>query len=80
MSWEQILVLILGAALAVFLVLAIVLVVLLIKVSRQLKRIADTAQRTVGSVETTVSNLSRATSPVYVTKFITSYLKRMKSK
>lgn len=78
MDWAMILVIILAVALAIFLILAIILVALLIKISKQIKSVADTAQRAAFSAEKTVSNISRASSPAYVGKFVSSYFKKMK--
>ena len=80
MDWAQVLVIILAVALAVFLVSAIVLVGLLIKISRQIKTITGSAERAASNIENTVTNVSRMTSPVYVVKLVTSFLKQSKSK
>lgn len=58
----EVLVIILSVFLGIFLVLAIILTTLLIKVTIQMKAIAKSAQRTAEDIETTVSNISRATS------------------
>lgn len=51
MNWAQILVIILSVFLAIFLVLAILLVWMLIKVTKQIKSVTDSAQRAAGHIE-----------------------------
>lgn len=78
MDWAQILVIILAAALAIFLILAIVLVVIGIRITIKIKSIASTAERAASNIEGTVSNLSRATSPLFVLNLVKSVLKKSK--
>ncbi len=78
MDWAQVLVIILGVVLAIFLVLAIILVSLLIKISQQIKQVTGSAQRTVANLESSVANFSKATSPIFLGKLITSYIKKFK--
>lgn len=66
MSAEQILVIILASALALFLVLAIVLVSYLIVIAKKLNRVATVAERTVDHVEGFVANAQRAIAPAAV--------------
>lgn len=80
MDFAQILVYILAATLALFLVLSIVLVVVLIKISRQIKEITSTAQRTVNTVEKTVTNLNSITSPVRIANIVFSQIKKAKNR
>ena len=75
MDWAQVLVIILAIALAIFLILAIVLIVLVIKLTTKIKSIASTAERAANNIEGTVSNISRATSPMFVVKLVRSFLK-----
>lgn len=66
MSAEQILVIILASALAVFLLLAIILTALLISVVRKLNRVATTAEQVVSHVEGFVANAQRAVAPAAI--------------
>lgn len=63
MTAEQTLVIILAVALAVFLVLAIILVSYLIVIAKKINRVASLAERTVDHVESMVSNVQRAVAP-----------------
>lgn len=70
MDWAQILVIILAVCLAIFLLLSIVLVIMLIRVTQQIKAVADSAQRTASGIESAVSNISRFSSPLMLFKYL----------
>ena len=78
MDWAQILVIILSVFLAIFLLLAIVLTTLLIKVTRQIKSVTDSAERTATSIEGVVANVTRITSPSFLIRAVTKRLKKSK--
>jgi uncharacterized protein YoxC len=78
MDWAQILVIILAVFLAIFLLLGIVLTVLLIKVTRQIKAVSGSAQRTVAGIEKAVSGIGNLTSPLFLMRLITKYIKKAK--
>lgn len=80
MEWAQVLVIILSIFLGFFLILAIVLMVLLIKVTRQIKSITTTAEKAALNAESFVSGLSRFSSPMIIAKLVSSYLKKAKKK
>lgn len=66
----QVLVIVLAIMLAVFLLLSITLTVLLIKISRQIKSVTESAERTVHSVETAAGNMSKFSSPFMLMKIL----------
>lgn len=66
----QILVIILAVALAIFLLLGIALTILLLRISRQIKKITDSAERTINSAENTMSTVRRFTSPALAVKIV----------
>lgn len=72
----EILVIVLAILLAIFLVLAIALAVLLIKISKQIKSITGSAERTVNSVESAALRMGRLTSPALLMKLVTSAVKK----
>jgi regulatory protein YycI of two-component signal transduction system YycFG len=78
MDWAQILVIILSIFLAVFLLLAIMLTAMLIKVTKQIKTVTGSAQRTAETIEHTVANLSKITSPMLLVRMIMKYVKKAK--
>ena len=80
MDWAQILVIILSIFLAIFLLLAIVLITILIKLTRQIKAVTGSAQRTAESVEKAVVGFTNVTSPVYLAKQFAKQVKKFKSK
>ena len=74
MVWAQVLVIILSVFLAVFLLLAIKL----IKLTRQIKRVTDVAERTAVKFEAIAGNVVAVTSPMALLKIITRFIKRAK--
>jgi len=79
MDWFQILVIILSVFLAIFLVLGIVLTALIIKLTKQIKSIADNAGTAVRNVAKTATNVSHATDPVYASRFVSKFISKLKN-
>ncbi|HEU5187720.1 MAG TPA: hypothetical protein VFT87_04430 [Candidatus Saccharimonadales bacterium] len=77
MTAEEILVIILSIALAIFLILAIVLTSFLIAIARKVNEIVDTAERTVAQVEGFVTNIQNATGPALISGLLADMLARM---
>ncbi|MDR0591205.1 MAG: hypothetical protein LBG75_01440 [Candidatus Nomurabacteria bacterium] len=75
---SQILVIILSAALAVFLVLGIMLLVMLIRLSKQIKKTATSIAHTTESVEGLVTNIAKIVSPAIVAKSIKEVFDKFK--
>ena len=78
MDWAQVLVIILALFLAVFLLLGIVLTIMLIKVTKQIKAVTGSAQRTADAIEHTVSGVTKATSPIVIMKMVAKFMKKAK--
>ena len=78
MEWAQILVIILAAALALFLLLAIILTIKLIQVSRQIKRVACAAERTALKVESVANSAAAMVAPAAIAKIIKSMMYKTK--
>ncbi len=74
MDWAQVLVIILAVFLAIFLVLAIILVALLIKVTKQIRSITATAEKTALKFESVATNAATFTSPVALAKIVKSFI------
>lgn len=74
----QILVIILSVFLAFFLLLATILTVLLIRVTRQIKAVTATAKVTVDHLNSLAVNASKMVSPAIIAKVIMSQLKKLK--
>lgn len=80
MDWAQILVIILSIFLALFLLLAIILTAMLIKLTKQIKAVTGSAQRTAENVEKAVVGFTNVTSPVYLARMLGKQVKKFKSK
>ena len=80
MDWAQVLVIILSIFLALFLLLAIVLTAILIKLTRQIKAVTGSAQRTAESVEKAVVGFTNVTSPMFLARELAKQFKKFKSK
>lgn len=73
-----VLVIILAVTLAAFLVLSIILMILLIRVTQQIKHITESAERTVTQMEDATRNISRVTTPLAVVSALRKVTKRKK--
>jgi len=71
-----ILVIILSVFLAIFLLLGIVLLIYIIRITKEIRKITDAAQRTVTHIENVVSGISKLTTPVVLADLVGSYLKK----
>ena len=80
MEWAMILVIILSITLAIFLVVSIILMIKLIKISKQINSITSTAQRTVSSVENKVQSFMAIATPMAAAKYIQSFVKNFNKK
>lgn len=80
MDWSQVLVIILSIVLAIFLILAITLVVMLINVTRQIKAVASSAQRTAEHIEKAASGINKTVSPLLILRTIQKLAKKRKAK
>lgn len=78
MDWSQVLVVILAIFLAIFLLLAIALTVMLIKVTRQIRMVTNSAQRTAEHIEKTVAGVSGVVSPMFIMKILSKFMKKAK--
>ena len=67
---QQVLLIILATTLAIFLILAIVATIVLIRFVQSLRRIAQTAERVVESAESVGDILKKAASPIGVFQFV----------
>lgn len=79
-SAAEILVVILSIFLAFFLALAIALTIYLIKLTRQIRKITDSAERTANVVETLVNSVNKMISPLMVADIVSKIIRGFKSK
>lgn len=80
MSALEILVIILSSFLALFLLIGIILVALLVRVTRQIKRVTDSAERTAHGLEGIVAGVGKVTSPALLAKMVLSQIKKYRKK
>lgn len=75
-SAAEILVIILAVVLSVFLIVGIILVIYLIRLSAEIRKIAQSAAHAVDSVESAVAGVTRLTSPLFVAELVSRYIKK----
>lgn len=78
MDWFQILVIILSVFLAAFLILGIVLLIMIIKLTQQIRLVTDNAKSAIGRIVSTASTVSKATSPEYIGRFVSKFFTKLK--
>jgi len=71
----QILVIILSAFLALFLILGIILLIMFIQISRKIKRITTTIGEATDNLKQFAENLRRIASPVVISKIVLKYIR-----
>lgn len=76
----EVLVIIVSSVLAVFLLVAIILGVYLIKLTSEIRKITKTAQNTVSHIDSAVVGVTRLASPVYVAELINRMMKKYTKK
>lgn len=76
----EILVIIVSSVLSVFLVVAIILGIYLIKLTAEIRRLAKTAQNTVSHIDNAVVGVSKLTSPLFVAEMVNRYIKKFTTK
>jgi len=74
----EILVIILSVFLAVFLIVGIILFVYLIKLTRQIRNVAESAEKTVGDIESIVSRVAKVTSPLFLAEIVNKVINLFK--
>lgn len=80
MEATEILVIILSSLLAFFLVLSVVLVIILIKIAKQIKRVTNTAERTVAGLEGFAMTFGKTAVPAAVAKLVLQQIRKFASK
>lgn len=80
MDWAQILVIILSLFLAIFLLMAIFLVGMLIKVTRQIKNVTESAERTAGHIEHVVARFGSVKVSAFAVRKIIGIIKKINKK
>lgn len=80
MDWAQILVVILSIFLGLLVLSAVVLVVVFIRLTHQIKSVTDNAERAVKNIEDAVHSFSKTSSSLAVVQMIVKRFKKHKKK
>lgn len=80
MTAMEILVIILSAFLALFLLIGIVLAVLLVRVTQQIKKVTMSAERTVSGIENVVAGVGKVTTPAMIAKIVLGQVNKRRKK
>ena len=72
----ELLVIIVSSVLSVFLIVAIILGIYLIKLTAEIRRIAKAAQNTVSHIDSAVVGVSKLTSPIFIAEMVNRYIKK----
>lgn len=76
----QVLVIIVSSVLCIFLIVAIILGIYLIKLTSEIRKVAKSAQDAVSNIDKTIINLSRLSSPAFMAKLVSRSFKKFASK
>jgi uncharacterized protein YoxC len=76
----EILVIIVSSVLSIFLIVAIILGIYLIKLTSEIRRLAKSAQNTVSHIDSAVVGVSKITSPLFVAQMVNRYIKKFVGK
>jgi predicted PurR-regulated permease PerM len=77
---SEILLIIVSSVLSIFLIVAIILGIYLVKLTAEIRQLAKSAQNTVENIGNTVNNVSKLSSPVYMAQLISKYIKKFSKK
>jgi cell shape-determining protein MreC len=78
MDWAQILVIILAIFLGLLVLSGVVLVIVFIRLTHQIKDVANNAERAAKNIENAVHSFSQTTSPLVAVRMIIKRLKKRK--
>lgn len=77
---SEILLIIVSSVLSIFLIVAIILGIYLIKLTAEIRQLAKTAQHTVDNIDTAVKGVSKLVSPMFVANMVAQYIKKFTKK
>lgn len=78
MDWAQILVIILAIFLALFLLLGVILLAILIRLTKQIRTVTASAERTVRGVERAVASVRNIVGPLGAVRLVKKVLRKKK--
>lgn len=74
----EILVIILSVTLTIFLIVGIIMMVYLVKLTRQIRKVTMSAERTVDGIESVVSRIVKMSSPIFAAEMIAKLFRKFK--
>lgn len=74
----EILVIILSVFLAIFLIFGIILAIYLIVLTRQIRKVTNSAEHTIEDFGSVVSKVSKVVQPIFIAGTINSFIKKFK--
>lgn len=77
---SEILVIIVSCVLSIFLIVAIILGIYLIKLTSEIRKLAKSAQHTVSNIDSAVTGVSKLTSPIFIAELVNRYFKKFTAK
>lgn len=77
---SEILLIIVSSVLSIFLIVAIILGIYLVKLTAEIRQLAKTARSTVDHIDSAVNGVSKLTSPLFVANLVTQYIKKFTKK
>lgn len=75
-SAAEVLVIMLAIVLVIFLIVGIILLIYLIRLSAEIRKVAQSAGRTVDHIENAVEGVTKIASPMFVADLIGRYIKK----
>lgn len=77
---SEILLIVVSSVLSVFLVVAIILGIYLIKLTSEIRQLTKSAKSTVDHIDTAVNSVSKLASPMFVASMVGQYIKKFTKK
>jgi 1,4-dihydroxy-2-naphthoate octaprenyltransferase len=74
----EVLVIILSVVLTIFLIVGMVLIIYLIVLTRQIRKVTKSAERTVEDFGSVISKVSKVVQPIFVAETFNSFIKKFK--
>jgi hypothetical protein len=77
---SEILLIIVSSILSIFLIVAIILGIYLVKLTAEIRKLASSAKSTVDHISSAADGFSKLTSPAFLAGMVTKYVKKMTKK
>ena len=77
-SAAEVLVIILSIVLAIFLIVGIILAVFLIRLTKQIRQVTESANHTVENIGLAVSSVTRIATPMFIARIVAKQIRRFR--